>query len=134
MLSLNYHLEKSNSETPYILLYKLLTLNNLISCFDKSMIDQSLVDSIEEENKLILIEEEKAREKAQNLILRFHLNDQIKYIHAKKLDILSDTKKTVMKEFGLSEIKEQNVRIRAFNISITQMLESYFEESKVSKI
>ena len=112
-------------------MYKLITDNNNITCIDKNLIDQSLSNLINEENKKMSIEEEKAREKSQNLLLRFSIFDEIKFINAKKFDLVSNLKRAVMNEFGLSDIKEHNIRIRSINISISQKLEPLKEEWKV---
>lgn len=86
---------------------------------------------IELENKKIMIEEEKIKEKFQNLSLKFYVFNQQKIINAKKSDTLISLKRNVIQEFGLIDLKEENIRIRAFNILNSQMLESMKDDLKV---
>ena len=127
------NLEKACSETPYILMYKLVTTNanENITIIDRNLIDTELINILEEENKQILIEEEKVKERAQHLTLKFYLFDQLKIINSKKPDSVYSLKSAVMNEFGINDIKKDNVRIRAINLSNSQMLEPFKEELKV---
>jgi len=115
-------------------MYKLVTTNanDNITHVDKNLIDAELIQLLEEENKQIMIEEEKAKERAQHLTLKFYLFDQLKIVNAKKPDTVSSLKNAVMKEFGINDIKKENVRIRAINLSNSQMLEPFKDETKVS--
>ncbi len=114
-------------------MYKLVTTNSNenITHIDKNLIDADLIQLLEEENKLIIIEEEKAKERAQHLTLKFYLFDQLKIINAKKPETVSSLKNSVMQEFGINDLKKENVRIRAINLSNSQMLEPFKEETKV---
>ena len=66
--------------------------------------------------------------------MKFYVFDQIKSINAKKYDLVSNLKRVVIQEFGITKFKENNIRIRAINISISHMLEPLKEEWKVKCI
>ena len=103
---------------------------NPIKKIEDNLIDSDFKLFLEEETKILNEEERKAREKFNNISLKFSYNGENLTIVSKKSDKVNSLKLQIMKDFNI-QLDPANVRIRSINPTNNKLLSFIINEEKV---